>query len=166
MDRRLARREDFLHQTAPWVAVQVTEKVPPYEVLVLRRNSYDVEADASAAFPLRNAEPNFLRVKRNCSTPVLETSARQLSQFQLRSSGKNHRRSFADFRAASVVVGKATKPEQSTSRPSRSVERRWLECTSRFLYTLSNVHKIKGACRMGGRSGGTPSLLTRRLLRG
>jgi len=52
MDRRLARREDFLHQTAPWVAVQVTEKVPPYEILVLRRNSYDVEADASAAFPL------------------------------------------------------------------------------------------------------------------
>ncbi len=42
----------FFHRTAPWIAVQATETAPPYEILVLRRNSYDLEADVTAAFPL------------------------------------------------------------------------------------------------------------------
>ena len=45
-------RITFFHRTAPWVAVEVSENDPPYEILVLRRNTYDVEADVSAAFPL------------------------------------------------------------------------------------------------------------------
>ena len=45
-------RITFFHQTAPWFAVEVTENDPPYEILVLRRNAYDLESDVSAAFPL------------------------------------------------------------------------------------------------------------------
>ncbi len=45
-------RITFFHRTAPWFAVKVTENDPPYEILVLRRNAYDLEGDVSAAFPL------------------------------------------------------------------------------------------------------------------
>ncbi len=45
-------RIGFFHQTAPWIAVAVTESKPPYEIRVLRRNPHDRECDVSAAFPL------------------------------------------------------------------------------------------------------------------
>ena len=45
-------RITFFHRTAPWIAVEVTENHPPYEIRVLRRNTYDLESDVSAAFPL------------------------------------------------------------------------------------------------------------------
>ena len=45
-------RITFFHRTAPWIAVEVTENDPPYEIRVLRRNAYDLESDVSAAFPL------------------------------------------------------------------------------------------------------------------
>ncbi len=42
----------FFHETSPWLAVKMTDGNPPYEILVLRRNAYDLEADVDAAFPL------------------------------------------------------------------------------------------------------------------
>lgn len=46
------KRITFFHRTAPWFAVEVSENDPPYEILVLRRNAYDLGVDVSAAFPL------------------------------------------------------------------------------------------------------------------
>ena len=50
----------FFHETSPWLAVRITDGDPPYEVLVLRRNAYDLEANVDAAFPLDKLNQIFL----------------------------------------------------------------------------------------------------------
>ena len=54
----------FFHRTAPWFAVEITDKDPPYEILVLRRNAYDLEADVTAAFPLATLNRIFFGLDR------------------------------------------------------------------------------------------------------
>ena len=44
--------------------MEITDKDPPYEILVLRRNAYDLEADVTAAFPLATLNRIFFGLDR------------------------------------------------------------------------------------------------------